>query len=188
MYCTHCGKRNADVARFCLSCSAPIGVEEKYDIYDAYDSDSVTKSSYEPKKVAPKVSNPYTDYKYPTKPIHNRSSFRPIHLLTIFYGVNMLFLFLIWLGTLDAVNTPSSSTTSGTGFIFFIAVICTISFAFLWLPTIIGSKRTNGWAIFWINLLLAWTIIGWVIALVMSLSYDHGKRLEEIEEIIRRGR
>jgi hypothetical protein len=40
------------------------------------------------------------------------------------------------------------------------------------LPWAIAATRgkVNSGAIFWLNLLLGWTVIGWVIALVMSLS------------------
>lgn len=38
------------------------------------------------------------------------------------------------------------------------------------LPWAIGATRNlrNHWTIFWIDLLLGWTIVGWVIALVMA--------------------
>lgn len=34
------------------------------------------------------------------------------------------------------------------------------------------AKKTNVKAIFWLNLLLGWTFIGWVVALVWSLTKD----------------
>lgn len=42
------------------------------------------------------------------------------------------------------------------------------------LPAIIAKskKRTNTGAIFALNLLLGWTLIGWVIALVWALTTD----------------
>lgn len=36
------------------------------------------------------------------------------------------------------------------------------------LPAIIGRKQRNAWAIFVLNLLLGWTLIGWVAALVWA--------------------
>ncbi|MDO5634558.1 MAG: superinfection immunity protein [Micrococcus sp.] len=35
--------------------------------------------------------------------------------------------------------------------------------------------RSNHWAVFWVNLLAGWTVIGWVIALYMSLT-SHRRR------------
>ena len=40
------------------------------------------------------------------------------------------------------------------------------------LPTILGRKKANSGAIFVLNLLLGWTVIGWVAALVWALTVD----------------
>src|SRR5262245_22978966 len=40
------------------------------------------------------------------------------------------------------------------------------------LPSFIGSKKRNSGAIFVLNLLLGWTFIGWVIALVWAFTQD----------------
>jgi len=40
------------------------------------------------------------------------------------------------------------------------------------LPTILGRKKANSGAIFLLNLLLGWTVIGWVAALVWALTVD----------------
>jgi hypothetical protein len=38
------------------------------------------------------------------------------------------------------------------------------------LPWAIAAVRdVKHWGVFWLNLLLGWTIVGWIIALVMSL-------------------
>ena len=49
------------------------------------------------------------------------------------------------------------------------------------LPTIIGYKRDhhNQIAIFVLNLLLGWTFLGWVLALVWSCSAMPPQRVEE---------
>ena len=41
------------------------------------------------------------------------------------------------------------------------------------LPAWIGDKKRNANAILALNLLLGWTFIGWVIALVWALTKDH---------------
>ena len=43
------------------------------------------------------------------------------------------------------------------------------------LPTIVGRRKRNAGAIFVLNLLLGWTLIGWVVALVWALTYEERK-------------
>ena len=51
-----------------------------------------------------------------------------------------------------------------------VAVIVAILTVGYMLPWAIAAVRdVPHWAVFWVNLLLGWTIIGWVIALIMSL-------------------
>ena len=40
------------------------------------------------------------------------------------------------------------------------------------LPWAIAAVRgnANAWAVFWVNLLLGWTVVGWIVALVMSIK------------------
>jgi hypothetical protein len=49
---------------------------------------------------------------------------------------------------------------------FFLALCMGLYF----LPAIIGSKKHNATAILAVNLLLGWTVIGWIVALVWALS------------------
>lgn len=39
------------------------------------------------------------------------------------------------------------------------------------LPWAIAAVRgnRNAWTVFWVNLLLGWTVVGWIVALVMSI-------------------
>ena len=51
-----------------------------------------------------------------------------------------------------------------------VAVIVAIFTAGYRLPWAIAAVRdVPHWLVFWVNLLLGWTIIGWIVALVMSL-------------------
>lgn len=52
-----------------------------------------------------------------------------------------------------------------------VAIIVAILSAGYMLPWAIAAVRgnRNGWSVFWVNLLLGWTVIGWIIALVMSI-------------------
>jgi hypothetical protein len=51
--------------------------------------------------------------------------------------------------------------------IFFLAGL-----AFYFLPTLLGMNKRNAGAIFALNLLLGWTLVGWVVALVWALATD----------------
>jgi Superinfection immunity protein len=51
-----------------------------------------------------------------------------------------------------------------------VSVIVAILTAGYMLPWAIAAVRdVRHWGVFWVNLLLGWTIIGWIVALVMSL-------------------
>ena len=51
-----------------------------------------------------------------------------------------------------------------------VAIIVAIATGLYMLPWAIAALRdVRHWGVFWVNLLLGWTIIGWVIALVMAL-------------------
>ena len=51
-----------------------------------------------------------------------------------------------------------------------VAVIVAIATAGYMAPWAIAAVRdVRHWGVFWLNLLLGWTIIGWIIALVLSL-------------------
>ncbi|WP_068258611.1 superinfection immunity protein [Janibacter limosus] len=53
-----------------------------------------------------------------------------------------------------------------------VAIIVAILSAGYMLPWAIAAVRgtRNAWSVFWINLLLGWTVVGWIIALVMSIK------------------
>lgn len=51
-----------------------------------------------------------------------------------------------------------------------VAVVVAIVTGGYMLPWMIAVLRdVRHWSVFWVNLLLGWTIIGWIVALVMSL-------------------
>ena len=53
-----------------------------------------------------------------------------------------------------------------------VAIIVAVVSAGYMLPWAIAAVRgnRNAWSAFWVNLLLGWTVIGWIIALVMSIK------------------
>jgi ABC-type Na+ efflux pump permease subunit len=52
------------------------------------------------------------------------------------------------------------------------ALLAIFSLFFYFLPSIAGRRKRNAGAIFILNLLLGWTFIGWVVALVWALCKD----------------
>jgi hypothetical protein len=57
------------------------------------------------------------------------------------------------------------------GFVLFIVVLA-VGFVVYFLPAIIARKKRNANAITVLNLLLGWTILGWIITLVWALTSD----------------
>lgn len=65
------------------------------------------------------------------------------------------------------MNTQPDSGSVIAGFIFIGLLV-----ALYFLPTIIGRKKANRTAIFWLNFLLGWSFVGWVVALIWALTVD----------------
>ncbi len=63
------------------------------------------------------------------------------------------------------VNVDHSWTV--TKVVALVVAILTAGYMAPWAVAAIRDVRH--WSVFWVNLLLGWTIIGWVIALVMAL-------------------
>ena len=63
------------------------------------------------------------------------------------------------------VNVDRSWTA--TKVVALVVAILTAGYMAPWAVAAIRDVRH--WSVFWVNLLLGWTIIGWVIALIMSL-------------------
>lgn len=56
----------------------------------------------------------------------------------------------------------------GIGFI----LLLLLAVAFYFLPSIIGYNKKNANAICMLNLLLGWTVLGWIVALIWSMTKD----------------
>ncbi|GAA0635163.1 hypothetical protein GCM10009547_44150 [Sporichthya brevicatena] len=63
----------------------------------------------------------------------------------------------------DRRSRPISVTIS------VILTICTLGYFLPWMVASLRGK-SNAWAIFWLNLLLGWTVIGWIAALVLACT------------------
>lgn len=62
---------------------------------------------------------------------------------------------------------PAARSTTATKVIAVIVAIITAGYMLPW--AIAAVREVPHWSVFWVNLLLGWTIIGWIVALVMSL-------------------
>lgn len=62
---------------------------------------------------------------------------------------------------------PVGRSWTATKVVAVIVAILTVGYMLPW--AIAAVRDVPHWGVFWVNLLLGWTIIGWVIALIMSL-------------------
>jgi hypothetical protein len=58
------------------------------------------------------------------------------------------------------------------GGMFVVVLLCVLGFVIYFLPSFIAWNKRNSGAIIALNILLGWTFIGWVVALVWSLTAD----------------
>jgi uncharacterized membrane protein YGL010W len=56
----------------------------------------------------------------------------------------------------------------------FIAVGILVLVVYL-LPSIVGRRKRKAGVITWLNLLLGWTVIGWVVAMLWAMKADDGR-------------
>ncbi len=56
------------------------------------------------------------------------------------------------------------------------AALCAIALAIYFIPAFVGRNKRNASAIFWLNLLMGWTLLGWVGALIWALTIDRDER------------
>lgn len=66
----------------------------------------------------------------------------------------------------------ASTVMAGTGGILGVIVALVVGLGLYFLPTLVGAKKRNAGAIFALNLLLGWTLLGWIAALVWALTQD----------------
>ena len=62
----------------------------------------------------------------------------------------------------DKKGRPMSATVA------VVVAVCTLGYMLPWMIAALRGK-SNHWGIFWLDLLLGWTVLGWVAALVMSV-------------------
>lgn len=70
---------------------------------------------------------------------------------------------------INALFAPNPSMFSST--VAGILLIAAMAFLYF-LPTIVGHKKSNARAIFFLNLFLGWTAIGWIVAMIWGLTRD----------------
>ena len=62
---------------------------------------------------------------------------------------------------------PANRSWTVTKVVAVVVAILTVGYMLPW--AIAAVRDVPHWSTFWVNLLLGWTLVGWVIALVMSL-------------------
>lgn len=62
----------------------------------------------------------------------------------------------------DRTSRPVSSLVA------IVVAVVTAGYMLPWAIVAVRGNR-NTWSVFWVNLLLGWTVVGWVVALVMSI-------------------
>ncbi len=62
---------------------------------------------------------------------------------------------------------PANRSWTATKVVAVVAAILTAGYLLPW--AIAAVRDVPHWSVFWVNLLLGWTVIGWIVALVMSL-------------------
>src|SRR5258708_7601797 len=50
--------------------------------------------------------------------------------------------------------------------------VAVLSMLLYFLPTFIGQSKRNAGAIFTLNLLLGWTVVGWLVAIIRAMTVD----------------
>ncbi|WZH52250.1 MAG: superinfection immunity protein [Nocardioides alkalitolerans] len=61
----------------------------------------------------------------------------------------------------DKKGRPASSIVS------IVVAVLTLGYMLPWMIAALRGKQ-NAWGVFWINLLLGWTALGWIAALVLA--------------------
>ncbi len=62
---------------------------------------------------------------------------------------------------------PIDKSWTTTKIVAVIVAIVTVGYMLPWAIAVVRDVRH--WSVFWVDLLLGWTLVGWIIALVMSL-------------------
>jgi hypothetical protein len=62
---------------------------------------------------------------------------------------------------------PVDKSWGVTKVVAIVVAVLTAGYMLPWAVAVVRDVRH--WSVFWVNLLLGWTIVGWIIALVMAL-------------------
>ncbi len=69
---------------------------------------------------------------------------------------------------MSEVNIEAADRSWGvTKIVAIVVAVLTVGYMLPWAIAVVRDVRH--WSVFWVNLLLGWTVVGWIIALVMSL-------------------
>ena len=76
----------------------------------------------------------------------------------------------------DALRTAKPSAENPIKGQMMLVVLFVAGLALYFLPSLVGDKKANRWAIFMLNLLAGWTIVGWIIAMVWACSSEPSEK------------
>jgi len=79
-------------------------------------------------------------------------------------------------GTGTLAKVPGGSPEKPMEGQLMLVVIFVVGLALYFLPSVVGDKKANRWAIFTLNLLAGWTIVGWIIAMVWACSSEPSEK------------
>jgi uncharacterized membrane protein YqaE (UPF0057 family) len=61
-----------------------------------------------------------------------------------------------------------------------------VGIALYFLPSIAGWNKRNFTAILWLNILLGWTIIGWIVAFIWALTHESAEPKVIVQQELQR--
>mgnify|MGYP006277352705 CR=1 FL=1 len=67
----------------------------------------------------------------------------------------------------EVIVEPADSSWTVTKIVSIVVAVLTAGYMLPW--CIAAVRDVPHWGVFWLNLLLGWTIVGWIIALVLAL-------------------
>jgi Flp pilus assembly protein TadG len=87
------------------------------------------------------------------------------------WGAIAVVLLFVAIGAIGQLSISAGTARQASDLVFMAGVLVLCA-ALYFLPAIVGRHKTNAKAIFVLNLLLGWTLVGWVVAMVWAVTVD----------------